>query len=112
MTNRRSKAYVWSECRKDLRKNAELRDFHLLTQDIIELVWATIYCRTSTRKVGDAYPALRESLRNFKAKWGENNLFYALEEMRFSPIGFYNETTGGFLLPVERYVSQYVVPKR
>ena len=110
MTSRRSKAYVWSADLKDLRKKAELRDFQRLQEDITALVWATIYCRTSTMKVGDAYPALRELLRNFKVTWGERKVFYAVEEMRLSPIGFYDGAVNGFVFPTLKKAVNIVYP--
>lgn len=107
MSKPRTKAYVWSQIRKDLRIRNRQKS---LAGDVNVLVWATIFCRTSSMPVGIAYPRLRKDIRTFEDKWGPLNLS-VITQMKNSLIGRYDKARGIVVFPTLKNAVNVVYPR-
>lgn len=110
MTKQRTTAYVWSQTRKDMRARAQRQGFNNMIEDVNALVWATIYCRTSSMRVGYAYTMLRKSIKTFEGKWGPLHCS-VIQEMKSSPIGRYAPVCNGFVFPTLKNSVNVVYPR-
>lgn len=110
MAKQRSTAYVWSQTRKDMKARARQQSFSALQEDVNALVWATIYCRTSSMRVGQAYPPLRKGIKEFEKKWGRLN-YGVIREMKNSPIGRYAMGMNAFVFPTLKNAVNIVYPR-
>lgn len=109
MTTRKSKAYVWSSVRKELKTGTRSRRVRCHEDDVNALIWATIYCRTSSMRVGYAYTMLRKSIKAFEDKWGPLTPD-VIQKMSRSPIGRYVGTMNAFVFPTLKKAVNIVYP--
>lgn len=110
MTTRRSKAYVWSSVRKELKTATRIRRVRCHEDDVNALIWATIYCRTSSMRVGYAYTMLRKRIKVFEDKWGPLTPD-VIQKMSRSPIGRYVGTMNAFVFPTLKKAVNIVYPR-